>query len=91
MSKWMRTDLSQLNAVATYSLLCNASLLVREGLGPALGLDKLINTTGESRLCFRPLTPRLEMELHIVWKKYQVFSKAPEKFLQQLKMDLESR
>ncbi len=91
LSKWMRTDLSQLNVVATYSLLYNASLLVREGLGLALGLDKLINTTGESRLCFRPLTPRLEMELHIVWKKYQVFSKASEKFLQQLKMDLEDR
>ncbi len=86
--KWMHTDLSQLNVAATYSLLYNASLMVREGLGLALGLDKLINTTGDSQLCFRPLSPRLELDLYIVWKKYQVFSKASEKFLQQLKMDL---
>lgn len=90
LSRWMRTDLSQLNVTATYSLLYNASLMVREGLGLALGLDKLINTTGDSQLCFRPLTPRLELDLYIVWKKYQVFSKASEKFLQQLQMDLKA-
>ncbi len=88
LSRWMHMDLSKINVVATYSLLYNASLMVREGLGLALGLDKLINTTGDSQLCFRPLTPRLELDLYIVWKKYQVFSKASEKFLQQLKMDL---
>ncbi len=88
LSRWMHMDPSQLNVVATYSLLYNASLMVKEGLGLALGLDKLINTTGDSQLCFRPLSPRLELDLFIVWKKYQVFSKASEKFLQQLKMDL---
>ncbi len=60
--------------------------MVRDGLG----LDKLINTTGDSPLCFRPLAPRLELDLYIVRKKYQVFSKAAEKFLQQLKTDLEA-
>jgi len=90
LSRWMHVDLSQIKVAATYSLLYNASLMVREGLGLALGLDKLINTTGESPLCFRPLSPRLEMELYIVWKKYQVFSRASEKFLQQLKMDFEA-
>ena len=53
-----------------------------EGLGYALCLDKLINTTGVSNLCFRPLEPRLESEASIIWKKYQVFSKAAEKFLE---------
>lgn len=86
--KWMGVNPSRLHVTATYSLLYNASLMVREGLGLALGLDKLINTTGDSGLCFRPLNPRLELDLYIVWKKYQVFSKASEKFLQQLKADL---
>lgn len=35
--------------VATYNLLFNASLLVAEGLGYAIGLDKIINT-GENSL-----------------------------------------
>jgi len=62
-------------------LINNAALMVEEGVGYALCLDKLINTTGESNLCFRPLAPRLEAHLYLVWKKYQVFSRAAEKFL----------
>lgn len=60
----------------------NASLMVDEGVGYALCLDKLVNTTGNSSLCFRPLEPRLEANLDIVWKKYQAFFKATEIFLQ---------
>ena len=77
--------MSKLNIVATYNLLFNASLLVDEGLGYAIGLDKIINTTGDSRLCFRPLTPNIEIEMSIVWKKYQMFSKAAEKFIEKIK------
>ncbi len=78
----MHMDLSQIHVAATYSLLYNASLMAGEG-----GLDKIIHTTGDSRLCFRHLDPQLAMALYIVWKKYQVFSRASEKLLQQLKMD----
>lgn len=56
----------------------------KEGLGYALTLDKLINTTGDSTLCFRPLAPKLEVGLDVVWKKYQVFSAATAKFLARL-------
>ena len=62
--------------------------LVEEGLGYALCFDKLINTRGSS-LCFRPLSPRLEARGFIVWKKYQVFSKAVNLFLQSLRELLE--
>lgn len=75
-------DQDQLNIVATYNLLFNGSLMVDEGLGYAISLDKLINVTGDSNLCFRPLEPRLEAGMHIIWKKYQVFTKAAQKFLQ---------
>ena len=37
--------------------------------------DRLINTHG-SNLCFRPFSPKLAAYGFIVWKKYQVFSKA---------------
>ena len=79
--QWMRRTTSSLNVVATYNLLFNASVLVEEGVGYAVGLDKIINTSGDSNLCFRPLAPALEMEMSIIWKKYQVFSKPAEKFL----------
>ena len=54
-----------------------------------IALDKLINTTGNSKLCFKPLFPALEAELCIVWKKYQVLSRASNTFLQQVQQELE--
>ena len=83
LAQWMKREVSKLNIVATYNLVFNASLLVDEGLGYALCLDKLINTQG-SNLCFRPFSLQLEASACIIWKRYQVFSKAAEKFLQQL-------
>lgn len=80
LAQWMKREISALNVVATYNLVFNASLLVDEGLGYALCLDKLINTQG-SGLCFRPFLPNLEATGYIVWKKYQVFSKAAGLFL----------
>ena len=47
---------------------------VDEGIGYAIALDKIVNTSSDSNLCFRPLEPRLESGLNIIWKKYQVFS-----------------
>ena len=82
---WLGSSFDTLHVVATYNLLYNASLMVEEGLGCALCLDKIINTTGDSRLCFRPLAPKLTVGLDVVWKKHQVFPKAAELFLQKLR------
>lgn len=89
LGRWLQRKESELHIVATYNLLFNASLLVDEGLGYALCFDKLINTQ-DSNLCFRPLSPRLEARGFIVWKKYQVFSKAANIFLQYLRELLET-
>lgn len=74
----------KMNIVATYSLLFNGSLMVEEGLGYAICFDKLINVSGNSNLCFRPLEPKIKNHMCIIWKKYQVFSKPTQKFLQKL-------
>lgn len=84
LNQWLGREESELNIVATYNLVFNASLLVDEGLGYALCYDKLVNTHG-SNLCFRPFSPRLDAYGFIVWKKYQVFSKAANIFLQNLR------
>jgi DNA-binding transcriptional LysR family regulator len=82
---WLKKEVSQLNIAASYNLVYNASLMVEEGLGYALCLDKIINVTGESQLCFKPFYPKFEIGMSIVWKKYQIFTKASEKFLEKLK------
>lgn len=88
LTQWLHCPVSALHIVATYNLIFNASLLVEEGLGYAIGFDKIINTTGSSNLCFRPLAPKLENEMHIIWKKYQMFSKPAEKFIDTLRENL---
>lgn len=75
----------RLHIVATINLTYNGSILAREGLGYVLTFDKLVDTSERSELCFRPLTPRLETKLYIIWKKYQVFTPAAEVLLNELK------
>ena len=69
MFHWLKTDISKLNIVATYDLVYNAAQFVKKGFGYVIALDKLINTAGNSNLCFKPLSPTLEAELCVVWKK----------------------
>ena len=81
---WFGKDFKKLNIVATYNLVYNAAIMVKAGIGYAVTLDKLVNTTGDSEICFRPLSPKLESSLDIVWKKYQVFSPAAKLFMDRL-------
>lgn len=86
-SAWLGRDVHKLNVVMTYNLIYNAAHFVKIGVGYGITLDKLINTTGNSELRFRPLYPTLEAGLCIVWKKYQVFSRASKQFLNQLRAE----
>ena len=81
---WLKRDPEKLNIVATYNLLFNGALMVDEGVGYALCLDKIINVTGDSNLCFKPLDSKTEDRMNIIWKKYSTFTKATEKFLSKM-------
>ena len=82
---WFGDKFKDLNIVATYNLVYNAAIMVKAGIGTAVTLDKLVDTTSlTSDVCFLPLEPRLESGLDIVWKKYQVFSPAAKLFLDKL-------
>ena len=83
-AEWFGKHFDKLNIVATYNLIYNAALMVEAGIGYALALDGLIDAVGNRKLCFRPLEPGLESGLNIVWKKYQVFSKAAELFRERI-------
>ncbi|WP_455684701.1 LysR family transcriptional regulator [Thomasclavelia sp.] len=81
LTDWFKNNIDQLNIISTYTLLYNATLMVEDELGYAVCLDKLINTSGDSELCFRPLNPFLEVTYYFIWKKYNVLSKASKQFL----------
>lgn len=78
-------DASRLHVVARYNLIYNASLLVEDGVGYAVTFDKLISTSGDSPLCFRPLIPEVKVTGTLIWKRYQVFSSAVQLFIEQIK------
>lgn len=79
--KVFKEELDQMHIVATFDLIYNASIMVRKGFGYALSFDRLIDTSEESDLCFRPLLPELKTNMYIIWKKYQIFSPISEKLL----------
>jgi DNA-binding transcriptional LysR family regulator len=67
-------DPAQISMAATYSLLYNGSLMVSDGIGYLLGLDNIINTSGNSDLCFRPLKPAVTDHIHICWRRHEALS-----------------
>ena len=85
---WLGREGHSLDTVGTYNLLYNASLMVAAGVGCALALDGLIHTQG-TPLTFRPLEPRVETHLNLVWKKYHPLSQAAECFLAQFQETLQ--
>lgn len=82
--------LAGINIIGTYNLIYNASLMVEDGLGLALCFDKILNTTGESPLTFRPLIPELRVTGSLIWKKYQVFAPAVQMFIQKIRETIHS-
>lgn len=84
-SRWCGNNIDKLHLEGSFRLSYNGSLFVKEGLGYLLTFEHLIDTSPGSGLTFRPLTPRLETKLYLIWKKYQVFTPIAEKLLGKLK------
>ena len=74
LAEWLDDSRSHLDVRADYNLIYNAALLVDEGVGCALGLDRLVSTYGMTGLIFRPLSPRVTANIYCIWQKNQVFS-----------------
>jgi len=78
-------EATEWNVVGCYNLLFNGALMVEEGIGYALCLDEIANTVGSGNLCFRPLEGQQGATMNLIWKKYQPFTKAADKFLERVR------
>lgn len=78
---WCGDKMENMRLEGSFSLSYNASLFVKEGLGYLLTLDGLVDTGAESGLVFRPLSPKLETKIFLIWRKYQGLTPIAEKFL----------
>ena len=81
---WCGERMPELRLEGSFRLSYNGSMFAKEGLGYLLTFDHLIDTSADSGLVFRPLSPRLETKLYLIWKKYQIFSPIAERFLKKL-------
>ncbi len=82
---WAGEKMDRLHLEGSFRLSYNASIFAKEHLGYLLTFNNLVNTSPGSGLAFRPLKPRLETRLYLVWKKYQTFSPIAERFMGQLR------
>lgn len=88
LSGWLGADTKSLNIVSTFNLITTPAMMVEAGLGVAFTFDKLVNTMDVSNICFRPLEPKVDAELYLVWKKYEMFTKAAKVFLEHLQRSI---
>ena len=87
---WAGDRMPELRLEGSFRLSYNGSMFAREGLGYLLTFEHLIDTSADSGLVFRPLSPRLETKLYLIWKKYQVFSQIADIFLKHLQTSFAS-
>ncbi len=88
--RWCGEKTDQLNFIGSINLFYNGTVFVKEGLGCMLTFEHLVDTNTDSGLVFRPLTPRLENRMYLIWKKYQVFTPIAKLFIKSLEEGLKS-
>ncbi|WP_436855615.1 LysR family transcriptional regulator [Staphylococcus caeli] len=81
-TEWFGSAFEDLNIVSTFNLAYNAGWMVKSGLGYAITLDSIIDTSDDSALKFIPLVPELISKHNLVWRKDHTFSKAAQLFLE---------
>lgn len=79
--RWCGKKADKLHFTGHTNLAYNGSVFVREGLGLMLCFEHLIEPSEKNGLVFRPLEPKLENRLYLIWKKYQVFTPIAQKLL----------
>lgn len=80
---WLGREFGELDVVATYNLIHNATYMVEAGMGCAVSIEGLVNTSGTG-LVFRPFEPALTARLSFAWKRGRQLSRAAAEFLKLL-------
>lgn len=81
--RWCGKKADRLNFTGNTNLAYNGSIFVKEGLGLMLSFEHLIQPCEENGLVFRPLEPKLENKMYLIWKKYQVFSPIAQRLMEE--------
>ena len=88
---WAGTEPEHMNIAATYNVVNGSPTpFVRSGLGCFLANEGRLDRP-DPDVCFRPLSPPLELHHALVWKRYSVFSRVAEAFLERVRREMQDR
>ncbi|VUX02914.1 Hydrogen peroxide-inducible genes activator [Streptococcus constellatus] len=82
------SELGDYRIVATYNLLYNAGLLVKAGVGIALGLDGILQ---DPELVTIPLDHQEESNLYLIWKARYDQTRTQQSFIEEVQVQLEKQ
>ena len=69
------------NPIMTFNLITNAALMIESGGGYVFSFEGLSYTGKDDPLTFHPLSPKIQANLYLIWRKYETFSNSAGKFL----------
>ena len=81
---WAGDSFREFHLEGSFKLSYNGAIFAKAGLGYLLTFAGIVDTSEKSGLVFRPLSPKLETKLYLVWKKYQTLTPIAEWFLTQI-------
>ncbi len=82
--EWFGKNTDDVKIAATYNLAFNGAILARSGIGYAVVLDKLIDTSETSDLTFRPLSDAPSANSYVIWRKNQTFTPVAQLLIDEL-------
>ena len=85
---WLGNYKDDVNFIGTVNLSFNGTLLVKNNAAVMLTLDKIANTSSESGLTFRPISPALSEPITVIWKHETNLSPVAELFLNRLQASI---
>lgn len=85
---WSKGLFDQYNFTGSYNLIFNASLLVKTDACMALTYENLVDTSADSGLTFRPLSPELTDPNTLIWSKKRNLPEIDKLFLDTLKKNI---
>ena len=79
-AEWAGHKHKDLHLEGSFRLSYNGSMFALEGLGVLLTFRGIVDCSKESGLVFRPLHPKQETHLYLIWNKYQTLTPIAGKF-----------
>ena len=85
LSNWFGDSFGKMKVLFTSNLSTNVAIMVQGGLGYSLAIEGSVPFWDKQKITYRPLSPELQANSAVAWKKQQPFSLATTKFIEHVK------